>query len=134
MIQPINNISTYVQEDMINASNYNSGQISYAKRYSHGLTSLISYTYSKSLDYGGSAASGGGSAGNPQTVTNLKAGYGASGFDQKHRLVSSTTYELPFGAGKKFLHDGIASKLAGGFEIDAITTYNSGPPVLSKPE
>ncbi len=128
LIQPINNISTYVQEDMINASNYNSGQISYAKRYSHGLTSLISYTYSKSLDYGGSAASGGGSAGNPQTVTNLKAGYGASGFDQKHRLVSSTTYELPFGAGKKFLHDGIASKLAGGFEIDAITTYNSGPP------
>jgi hypothetical protein len=128
LIQPINNISTYVQEDPINASNYNGLQASYAKRYSHGLTALLAYTYSKSLDYGGSAASGGGSAGNPQTVTNLKAGYGASGFDQKHRLVSSVTYELPFGAKKQFLSCGWGSKLLGGFELDAITTYASGPP------
>src|SRR6202000_3172363 len=74
------------------------------------------------------AASGGGAAGNPQTVTNLKAGYGASGFVQKHRFVSSVTYELPFGAGKPYLNSGFASKVLGGFEVDAITTYNSGPP------
>jgi hypothetical protein len=126
--QPINNVSTWVEADPINASNYNSFQANYTKRYTHGLTALISYTYSKSLDYGGSAASGGGSAGNPQTVTNLKAGYGASGFDQKHRLVSSVTYELPFGGGKQFLNSGFVSKIVGGFELDAITTYNSGPP------
>ena len=95
LIQPLNNISTWAQEDPINASNYNSFQGSYNKRYSHGLTALISYTYSKSLDYGGSAASGGGSAGNPQTVTNLRAGYGASGFDQKHRLVAQRHIRTP---------------------------------------
>jgi hypothetical protein len=128
LIQPLNNISTWVQEDPLNASNYNSLQIKYNKRYSHGLTSLISYTFSKSLDYGGSAASGGGSAGNPQTVTNLRAGYGASGFDQKHRLVSSLTYELPFGTGKEFLHSGLISHIVGGFQVDAITTYASGVP------
>ena len=128
LIQPLNNISTWVQEDPINQSNYNSLQVNYNKRYTHGLTSLINYTYSKSLDYGGSAASGGGSAGNPQTVTNLKAGYGASGFDQKHRLVSSITYELPFGTGRAFVSNGIAGKILGGFEVDAITTYASGPP------
>jgi hypothetical protein len=128
LIQPLNNISTWVQEDPLNASNYNSFQAKYNKRYSHGLTSLISYTYSKSLDYGGSAASGGGAAGNPQTVTNLRAGYGASGFDQKHRLVSSITYELPFGAGKEFLHNGFVSHIVGGFEVDAITTYAAGVP------
>ena len=128
LIQPINNISTYVQEDPINASNYNSLQANYNKRYTHGLTVLMNYTFSKSLDYGGSAASGGGAAGNPQTVTNLKAGYGASGFDQKHRFVSSITYELPFGAGRAFLRDGIGSKILGGFEVDAITTYSAGIP------
>lgn len=128
LIQPLNNISTWVQEDPINASNYNSLQTKYVKRYNHGLTALVSYTYSKSLDYGGSAASGGGSAGNPQTVTNLRAGYGASGFDQKHRLVGSATYELPFGANKPYLNHGIGSKLLGGFEFDAITTYGSGAP------
>lgn len=128
LIQPLNNISTWVQEDPINQSNYNSLQAKYTKRYSHGLMALIDYTYSKSLDYGGSAASGGGSAGNPQTVTNLKAGYGASGFDQKHRLVSSVNYDLPFGGGKKFLSDGLISHILGGFEVDAITTYGSGAP------
>ena len=128
LIQPLNNISNWVQEDPINASNYNSIQTKYTKRYSRGLTALISYVYGKSLDYGGSAASGGGSSGNPQTVTNLRAGYGTSGFDQKHRLVSSITYELPFGGGKPFLNSGFASHLLGGFEVDAITTYSSGVP------
>ena len=33
LYQPINNISTWVQEDMINASNYNSLQANYTKRY-----------------------------------------------------------------------------------------------------
>jgi hypothetical protein len=128
LIQPLNNISTWAQEDPLNASNYNSLQVKYNKRYTHGPTSLISYTYGKSLDYGGSAASGGGSAGNPQTVTNLRAGYGASGFDEKHRLVSSVTYELPIGKSKPFLSSGFVSHIVGGFEVDAITTYASGVP------
>ncbi len=128
LIQPLNNVSTWVQLDPINASNYNSLQTKYTRRYAQGLTALISYTYSKSLDYGGSAASGGGSAGNPQTVTNLRAGYGASGFDQKHRLVGSATYELPFGGGKRFLNQGLGSHIFGGFEVDAITVYGSGAP------
>jgi Carboxypeptidase regulatory-like domain/TonB-dependent Receptor Plug Domain len=128
LIQPLNNIGTWTQEDPINASNYNSLEAKYTKRAAHGLTLLVSYTYSKSLDYGGSAASGGGSAGNPQTVTNLRAGYGASGFDQKHRLVGSMTYELPFGPGQPYLQRGLASHLLGGFEVDAITTYGSGAP------
>ena len=126
LIQPLNNISTWTQEDPINASNYNSLQSKYTVRNVRGLTALVSYTFSKSLDYGGSAASGGGSAGNPQTITNLRAGYGASGFDQKHRLVGSVAYELPFGGGRQFLNQGLLGHIVGGFEIDAITTYGSG--------
>ncbi len=61
-------------------------------------------------------------------MTNLKAGYGASGFDQKHRLVSSVNYDLPMGPGKKFFNTGVASHIFGGFEMDAITTYGSGAP------
>jgi Carboxypeptidase regulatory-like domain/TonB-dependent Receptor Plug Domain len=128
LIQPLNNISTWAQLDQINSSNYNSLQTKYNKRYSHGLTALISYTYSKSLDQGGSAASGGGSAGNGQTITNLRAAYGASGFDQKHRFVSSINYELPFGPGRALLNQGFVSHIVGGFEVDAITTYGSGAP------
>jgi hypothetical protein len=133
LIQPLNNISTWAQEDEINASNYNALQLKYTQRYSHGLTALVSYTYSKSLDYGGSAASGpgmtgSGSAFGPQTVTCLKCGYGASGFDQKHRFVISAAYELPFGPGKPYVQHGWASWVAGGWEVDSIITMATGNP------
>ncbi len=128
LIQPLNNISTWVQESEINASNYNALQAKFTRRYAHGWTELVSYTYSKSLDMGGSAASGGGSAGNPQTITCLPCGYGASGFDQKHRFVSSTTYELPFGHGKAFVQSGPAAWILGGFEVDGIITLATGNP------
>ena len=128
LIQPLNNISTWVQEDEINASNYNSFQAKFTKRYGQGLTALVAYTYSKSLDYGGSAASGGGTSGNPQTVTCLKCGYGASGFDQKHRFVASGAYELPFGAGKRFATHRAAAWAFGGWEVDGIVTVGTGNP------
>jgi hypothetical protein len=128
LIQPLNNISTFVQADERNMSNYHSLQVKLTKRYSYGLTALLSYTYSRSLDYGGSAASGGGYVGNPQTVTNLKAGYGPSGFDQMHRFVGSVGYELPFGPGKTWLKSGIAGHVVGGWELDGIVTFASGLP------
>ena len=128
LIQPLNNISTWAQCDERNMSNYHGLQVKLTKRYSNGLTTLISYTWSRSLDYGGSAASGGGSVGNPQTVTNLKAGYGLSGFDQLHRFVGSVTYELPIGPGRKWLQSGIVSQVIGGWELDGIVTLASGLP------
>ncbi len=128
LIQQLNNVSTFVQADERNMSNYHSLQAKLTKRYAHGVTALLSYTYSRSLDYGGSAASGGGYVGNPQTVTNLKAGYGLSGFDQMHRFVGSVNYELPFGPGKAWLKSGWASQVVGGWELDGIVTFASGLP------
>ncbi|HMF75857.1 MAG TPA: TonB-dependent receptor [Bryobacteraceae bacterium] len=128
LIQPLNNVSNWVQLDQRNMSNYHSLQAKFTKRYSQGMSTLLSYTYSRSLDYGGSAASGGGSVGNPQTVTNFKAGYGPSGFDQKHRFIGSVTYELPFGAGKRWLQSGVASHVFGGWEVDSIVTFATGLP------
>ena len=128
LIQPLNNISTWVQCDERNMSNYHSLQAKFTKRYSKGLTSLLSYTFSRSLDYGGSAASGGGSVGNPQTVTDLAAGYGPSGFDQMHRFVGSVTYEIPFGPGRQWLKSGVMSHVVGGWELDGIVTFASGFP------
>ena len=69
---------------------------------------MAAYTFSKNLDYGGSAASGGGAVGDPQTVTNLRAGRGPSGFDVKHRFMANYLYELPFGKGKRWVNSGPA--------------------------
>lgn len=128
LIQPLNNISGWIHCDESNMSNYHALQVKLTERLSHGLTALLSYTFSRSLDYGGSAGSGGGAVGNPQTVTNTKAGYGPSGFDQMHRFVASFTYALPFGKGKQYINSGPVSHIVGGWELDGIATLGTGLP------
>ncbi len=121
-------LRSITQCDPRNMSNYHGLQAKLVKRLSFGLSFLASYTWSKSLDYGGSAASGGGAVGNPQTITDLRAGYGVSGFDIPQRFVGSWTYELPFGPGRHFLTHGLVGNLLGGWEIDGISTIQSGLP------
>jgi len=111
LIQPLSSVNTILESDPRNMSNFHSLQAKLTRRISRGLQFLGSYTFGKSLDYGGSAASGGGAVGNPQTVTNLRAGYGPSGFDVKHRFVGSWVYELPFGSGKRWLNGESVSRV-----------------------
>jgi hypothetical protein len=127
-IPAIASLRTITQCDPRNMSNYHGLQAKFSQRLSSGLQALLSYTYSKSLDYGGSAASGGGMVGNPETITNLKAGYGVSGFDVTHRFVGSFLYETPFGRGRKFMKSGFLSNIIGGWDLGGIVTLQSGLP------
>jgi hypothetical protein len=118
-----------LQCDPRNESTYHSGQLKVTQRFSGGLQFLVSYTYGKALDYGGSAASGGGAVGNPQTVTNLAAGHGPAGFDVRHRGVFSGVWELPWGKGRRWLgNGGILGAVAGGWQISGIGTITTGRP------
>ena len=117
-----------VQFDPRNRSTYHAGILKVQRRFSKGMQFLSSYTWSKSLDYGGSAASGGGQTGGPQTVTNLDAGHGPSGFDVRHRLVFSGVYELPFGPGKPMLDEGVMGMIVGGWQLSSIATFQGGRP------
>ena len=101
LLQPIATVSNMLQCDPRNRSTFNAGTLKLQHRFSDGLQFLVSYTYGKSLDYGGSAASGGGAVGNGQTITNIDAWHGPSGFDTRHRAVISYVYELPWGPGRK---------------------------------
>jgi hypothetical protein len=129
LIQPLNRLSNMLQCDPRNRSTYHSGQLKVTQRFSGGLQFLVSYTYGKSLDYGGSAASGGGAVGNPQTVTNLEAGRGPSGFDVRHRGVVSGVWELPLGPGRRWLNDGgVTGAALGGWQLSGIGTITTGRP------
>ncbi len=128
LIPELSNISNMVQFDPRNRSTYHAGILKVQRRFTNGVQFLTSYTWSKSLDYGGSAASGGGSTGGPQTVTNLNAGKGPSGFDVRHRLVFSGVYELPFGPDKTMLSEGILAQIVGGWQLSTIATFSGGRP------
>ncbi len=129
LIQPLNRLNNMLQCDPRNRSTYHSGQIKLTQRFTNGLQFLGSYTYGKALDYGGSAASGGGAVGNPQTVTDLDAGHGPAGFDVRHRAVVSWVWELPFGPGRQWLSNGgVLGAIAGGWQLAGIATMTTGRP------
>lgn len=129
LIQPLSNMNNLIQCDPRNRSSYHGLQARLNQRYANGFQLLASYTWGKSLDYGGSAASGGGQTGGPQTVTNLNAGKGPSGFDVRHRAVISSVYELPWGPNRPWLNQGgLLSAIVGGWQTSTIVTLTTGRP------
>ena len=130
LLQPIASVTNMLQCDPRNRSTFHAGTLKLQKRFSDGLQFLVSYTYGKSLDYGSSAASGGGAVGNGQTITNMDAWHGPSGFDVRHRAVASYVYELPFGAGRRYMSEagGLLQGVVGGWQLSGITTLTTGRP------
>ena len=113
-------------------SNYDALQLSAEKRYSRGLSFLAAYTWSKSLDEGnGGNSSTGDPRINIQNPRNLRANYGLSSFDYRHRFTLSAVAELPFGHGRKFMHSAspLAEAVAGGWQMTSIVTAQSGAPL-----
>ncbi|MEK7404181.1 MAG: TonB-dependent receptor, partial [Acidobacteriota bacterium] len=107
-------------------STYHSGTIKLEKRYSRGLTLLTFYTFSKTIDSQDTDNSGSGLA----PIQNRGLEKGRAGYDRNHRSVTSLTYELPVGRGKRFLNrGGIWHRIFGGYEIAWIQTLESGNPL-----
>ncbi len=107
-------------------STYHSATVQYEKRYSHGLVINSFYTFSKAIDQCDSDA---GVCTGRMPVENRRLEKGPAGFDQTHRFVTSATYDLPFGNGKRFLNHGLLNTLFGGFSIAWVQTFASGNPL-----
>ena len=128
LIQPLANVATINYFDPSNKSTYHGLQAKLNKRFSQGLQFLASYTFSKSLDYAGAPASGGGAVGGPQSVTLFDESRGPSGFDVKHRFVLSYVWELPFGEGHKLASGGLLKPLLENWQFSGIITLSTGRP------
>lgn len=89
-----------------------------------------SYTWSHSLDYGSNFFGSTGDAGYPSDSHNIKAEYGNSAFDMRHRLVAYYTVPLPIGPDGLFLQSrNILSREAfEGWQVSGITEVQSGVP------
>jgi len=74
---------------------FHSGTIKLEKRYSYGLSFLAFFTYQKGI----SNAPG-------NLYTDQNEGRAVSGTTQKYRLVTSMTYDLPFGKGQHWMNQG----------------------------
>ena len=119
-LRPFPLYGTIIQYQSQASSNYNSLQVKVDHRFSHGLSSLISYTYGKSLD------NSSGYNGTTEQNGNLARDYGHSDFDLAQRIVVSSIYKLPFGRDGFLLRSGLGAKLLGGFEINEIYQGQTG--------
>lgn len=110
------------------SSHYHGLQLSANKRYSHGLSFLASYTFSKAIDNGSyyniSQGTNAGNSNNPMNPFDLRAEKGLSLYDVRHRFVISGVYLLPFGRNLS----GLAGTLAKGWATNLIVTLQSGTP------
>jgi hypothetical protein len=109
-------------------SNFNSLQVKYEQRFMGGLTLLNSFTWEHSLD--NASASLEGNTPSPQDANNLSADYSQSDYNLPIANSTSLVYELPFGHGRRFLSSANAftQTLAGGWQLSAINTSQSGTP------
>jgi len=106
---------------------YNGLQFKAEQRLSHGLSYMIAYTWSKSMDQGCSGYNEGCKVEDPYVLRDQQ---GVSDFDVPQMLVLSYTWALPLGKGKSYANrGGVVSALAGNWQANGITTFYSGAPV-----
>jgi hypothetical protein len=110
-------------------ANYNSGSVKVTRRFSQGMNLTTSYTWSKSMDNSSAIRVQGYDTLFPQDNRCLSCERALSAFDTRHRFVLGGVYELPIGRGKSVgINNSIANAFAGGWQLSANMTIQSGVP------
>ncbi|HUS08123.1 MAG TPA: carboxypeptidase-like regulatory domain-containing protein, partial [Bryobacteraceae bacterium] len=110
--------------------NYNGFSAKLTKRYSAGLTYLVGYTWSKTMDTGSAIRTHDGDTLFPQNSYCRACEYGLSSFHNAHRLVTSTLYDIPVGKGRRLaVQNRVLGAIAGGWQISNILSWQSGFPI-----
>lgn len=110
--------------------NYHSLGAKFTKRYSAGLTALVSYTFAKSIDTATAIRNQGGDTLFPQNSYCRACERGRSAHDTRHRFVTSALWDIPFGRGRRHnIENAFADAVIGGWQVSSIVTLQSGFPI-----
>lgn len=109
------------------STSYHALQVAVNRRYSNGLLIKGAYTWSKSINFFDDSGWAGFPLFNAQSQ--IGRNRGLAGFDIPHNLQIGTAYELPFGKGKRWLSEGVAGKILGGWGLSGIGNITSGRPL-----
>ncbi|HEX8810799.1 MAG TPA: TonB-dependent receptor, partial [Terracidiphilus sp.] len=123
------------QVPAVGNSNYNALQLFIQQRLSHGLTFMLSYTYSKTIDDVGTFRTGyaipaGALANQPSKTWAIdRIERSLSTQDQPQNLVATTTYDLPFGKDHIGGGNAFVRAVAGGWRFSGVLLYVAGNPL-----
>ncbi|MBI3477582.1 MAG: TonB-dependent receptor [Acidobacteria bacterium] len=104
----------------ISSSTYHAMQATFRMNEWAGFSGFTSYTWSKSLDDASDGIDFTAGAAFPQDSTNLKAEYGPSTFDTRHRFTAAINYRVPTWG---------PQRLGEGWALNTIITAQSGRPI-----
>ncbi|MCL5742378.1 MAG: TonB-dependent receptor [Acidobacteria bacterium] len=99
-------------------SYYHSLQTTVNRRFSRGFQFQSSYTWSKTLEWLRYL-----NASDPLPAKQIGE------FDRPHRFTFGGVFEMPFGPGRRWVQRGIPAKLAGGWQLNVLQTFQSGEPI-----
>ena len=125
---PFTYIGPTAYDRSVGKSNYNALQVSLNGQQQRGLTYLVSYTWSKSLDLGCTGWYGveGCSIQNPY---NLQADKGPAATDLPQIFSAAWVYTLPFGKGTSLSSESpVVNALIGGWNLNGVLSLSSGVP------
>ena len=118
---------TYYDQS-VGQSKYNAFQFSLQQRSRHGLTYLVSYTWSKSMDVACSGSFGAEGC-ELQNAYNFNGDRSVSGFDVPQVFSGSVVWDVPFGKGKTFSsRNGFVNYVLGNWQFAGILSFYSGVP------
>ena len=125
-------VTTTATTESSGTMNYDSLQVTAAKRYSHGVDFNLSYTWSKTLNdaLGFFGAGGTQSEGAYwQNAYDRHANYGFAAWDARHNLTFSSNIELPFGRGRRFGGDthSVVDVVLGGWNLGYVMQLDRLP-------
>jgi len=122
------------QVPSIGNSNYNALQLSIVQRLSRGITFMLNYTYSHTIDDVGTFRTGFAipagilaNSGKAWPIDRIERSRSTQ--DQPQNLVITSTYDLPFGKGHIGGSNPILRNIVGGWRIADIVTYDAGNPL-----
>jgi hypothetical protein len=105
----------------IGSSSYNSLQVKVERRFANSLGFLAAYTFQKTMATG--------DLGYRDPLGNRDLDRGIEPNSAPHRFTIAYTYSLPFGPGHRWLTSGPLTYVLGGWEVNGITTLQSGFPL-----
>jgi hypothetical protein len=104
-------------------SNYNSLQTRFQKQFSHGVDFLLTYTWSKALDYASE-----GSGGSPSNIYDGRNDYGPATWDREHTVTFTHNLDIPVGRGRRWTlgNHAVADAILGGWRLSGVHTFGTG--------
>ncbi len=131
LLRPFPEFASVNLNDYTAHAKYDALIIKAQKRFSHGLTFLSTYTWSKNEDTTWAASNFlNASKSAPQDVYNLGAEWSRSVVDLPHRFTTSASYDLPVGKNKLLpANNSVLNFFVGNWSVNAITVIQTGFPL-----